>query len=669
MTDNDSCSSQADPAGSLDSELTTENRPDEPKTAPVVLSQKQRRAILKRQRRKRKRQALAQTRRPDLLQNEDNQTGGEEDENIEEEQGERLHLEWLERERIAQEEFRLKREKEEAAQKRKEEEENRIREEWEEQQKKEKEEREQKDLERKEREEAVQKMLDQAEMQLENGGPWKNPDAPKDYGTEKDKANCPFFLKTGACRFGDRCSRKHEHQSSSTTLMVRGMFVTFGMEQIRRDDYDTDASLEYSEEEFHQQFLEFFEDALPEFRNAGRVVQFKVSCNFELHLRGNVYVQYDTEEECKEAFMMFNGRWYAGRQLQCEFSPVTRWKTAICGLFDRQKCPKGKHCNFLHVFRNPGNEFWEADRDLHMSPDRSGGGFSSRHYGSRDGMWSQRGSSPDRSQRRRTDRRSHSRERLNYSKRRSRSWERRSRSRERRSRSQERRSRSRERQSRSREGRSRSREERNRSRERRSRSRERYNQYRKRQSHSRTRERRMSQQSSLKRQRSEREQSKRSKSRSQSKDKECSLAEKSTKSDSPEIVSKNGSDKSRRHHRKSESPENAETTVRDTAPHRHKHSKKSRKKKSKKKHKRKKSKSRSPASSAGSDPEESGNEDRDVTPSETVEVSTEAPAVSSSTCSPVDTAQIQTLEQCQREEEIHVVLLNSQISQQSGSIT
>lgn len=29
--------------------------------------------------------------------------------------------------------------------------------------------------------------------------------------------------------------------------------------------------------------------------------------------------------------MMFNGRWYAGRQLQCEFSPVTRWKTAICG--------------------------------------------------------------------------------------------------------------------------------------------------------------------------------------------------------------------------------------------------------------------------------------------------------------------------------------------------
>lgn len=38
-----------------------------------------------------------------------------------------------------------------------------------------------------------------------------------------------------------------------------------------------------------------------------------------------------SEDQCKEAFLMFNGRWYAGRQLQCEFSPVTKWKTAICG--------------------------------------------------------------------------------------------------------------------------------------------------------------------------------------------------------------------------------------------------------------------------------------------------------------------------------------------------
>ncbi|KAG9486095.1 hypothetical protein GDO78_008917 [Eleutherodactylus coqui] len=214
-------------------------------------------------------------------------------------------------------------------------------------------------------------MLDEAESQLENGVVSHNPEAPKGYGTEKDRANCPFYLKTGACRFGDRCSRNHCYPSSSQTLLVRGMFVMLGMEQCRWDDYDTDASLEYGDDEIYQQFLDFYDDVVPEFKNVGKVIQFKVGCNFEPHLRGNVYVQYQTEEECLQALSQFNGRWYAGRQLQCELSPVTRWKSAICGLFERQKCPRGKNCNFLHVFRNPNNEFWEANRDINVSPDWS----------------------------------------------------------------------------------------------------------------------------------------------------------------------------------------------------------------------------------------------------------------------------------------------------------
>ncbi|KAJ8399619.1 hypothetical protein AAFF_G00410300 [Aldrovandia affinis] len=339
--------------------------------------QKLRRAAFKKERRKRKRQALAKLRDSELQQVDGTRDISDDDDDEEEErkaeERQRQHQEWLQRERVAQEEFRLKMEREEAARKRQEEEERRIKEEWEEQQRKEQEERDLKRQEKLDREEAVQKMLDQAESQLESTGPWKNPEAPVDYGTEKDRANCPFFLKTGACRFGDRCSRVHVHPTSSTTLMIRGMFVTFSMEQSRRDDYDTDAGLEYSEDDVQQHFLEFYEDVLPEFRSAGKVVQFKVSCNFEPHLRGNVYVQYETEVQCTEAFMMFNGRWYAGRQLQCEFSPVTRWKTAICGLFDRKKCPKGKHCNFLHVYRNPSREFWEADRDMSTDGDGRNG--------------------------------------------------------------------------------------------------------------------------------------------------------------------------------------------------------------------------------------------------------------------------------------------------------
>ncbi|XP_030058173.1 U2 small nuclear ribonucleoprotein auxiliary factor 35 kDa subunit-related protein 2 [Microcaecilia unicolor] len=339
---------------------------------PAKLSHKKSRAILKKEKRRKRRQELARQRDAEASANDEDPLTEEQDEDAQTEaESQRLHEEWLQREQKAQEEFRLKKEKEDAARKRQEEEERKIKEEWEAQQRKEKEEEDQKQQEKREREEAVQKMLDQAESQLENGDTWHNPEAPEDYGTEKDKANCPFYLKTGACRFGERCSRKHCYPTSSQTLLIRGMFITYGMEQCKRDDYDTDASLEYSEEEIYQQFLEFYNDVLPEFKSVGKVIQFKVSCNFEPHLRGNVYIQYQTEEECLEAFTLFNGRWYASRQLQCEFSPVTKWKTAICGLFERQKCPRGKHCNFLHVFKNPNNEFWEASRDIPMSPERT----------------------------------------------------------------------------------------------------------------------------------------------------------------------------------------------------------------------------------------------------------------------------------------------------------
>ncbi|XP_006892485.1 PREDICTED: U2 small nuclear ribonucleoprotein auxiliary factor 35 kDa subunit-related protein 2 [Elephantulus edwardii] len=362
---------------------------------PERQSHRKYRAALKKEKRKKRRQELARLRDSGLSQAEEQEEEDAfleecqlEEERLLETERKKLHEEWLQREQKAQEEFRIKKEKEEAARKRQEELERKLKEEWEEQQRKEQEEEEQRLQEKREREEAVQKMLDRAENELENGATWQNPEPPLDVRImEKDRAYCPFYSKTGACRFGDRCSRKHNFPASSPTLLIRSMFTTFGMEQCRMDDYDPDASLEYSEEETYQQFLEFYDDVLPEFKNVGRVVQFKVSCNFEPHLRGNVYVQYQSEEDCQAALSLFNGRWYAGRQLQCEFCPVTRWQMAICGLFESQQCPRGKHCNFLHVFRNPNNEFWEADRDMYLSPDRTSSSFGKnadrreRHHG------------------------------------------------------------------------------------------------------------------------------------------------------------------------------------------------------------------------------------------------------------------------------------------------
>ncbi|KAK8966652.1 Zinc finger CCCH domain-containing protein 5 [Platanthera guangdongensis] len=58
----------------------------------------------------------------------------------------------------------------------------------------------------------VQEMLDSVAQQVPN------------FGTEQDKAHCPFHLKTGACRFGSRCSRVHFYPDKSCTLLVKNMY-------------------------------------------------------------------------------------------------------------------------------------------------------------------------------------------------------------------------------------------------------------------------------------------------------------------------------------------------------------------------------------------------------------------------------------------------------------
>jgi hypothetical protein len=60
-------------------------------------------------------------------------------------------------------------------------------------------------------------------------------------------------------------------------------------------------------------------------------MKIQVCNNFQLHLRGNVYVQYSNEDEAKWAIENIRGRWYAGKQLICDYCPVTKWKPAICG--------------------------------------------------------------------------------------------------------------------------------------------------------------------------------------------------------------------------------------------------------------------------------------------------------------------------------------------------
>lgn len=103
-----------------------------------------------------------------------------------------------------------------------------------------------------------------------------------------------------------------------------------------------------------------------EFLKYGEIVNFKVCKNGAFHLRGNLYVHYQSLDSAVMAYHAMNGRYFAGKQVKCEFVGVTRWKIAICGEFMKSRlktCTRGTACNFIHCFRNPGGEYEWADWD------------------------------------------------------------------------------------------------------------------------------------------------------------------------------------------------------------------------------------------------------------------------------------------------------------------
>ncbi|CAA6660188.1 unnamed protein product [Spirodela intermedia] len=195
---------------------------------------------------------------------------------------------------------------------------------------------------------SAQEMLDNVAHQVPN------------FGTEQDKAHCPFHLKTGACRFGARCSRVHFYPDKSCTLLIKNMYNGPGLA------WDQDEGLEYTDEEVERCYEEFYEDVHTEFLKFGELVNFKVCRNSSSHLRGNVYIHYKNLESSILAYNAMNGRYYAGKQITCEFVTISRWKIAICGEFMKSRlktCSRGTACNFIHCFHNPGGDYEWADWD------------------------------------------------------------------------------------------------------------------------------------------------------------------------------------------------------------------------------------------------------------------------------------------------------------------
>ena len=81
----------------------------------------------------------------------------------------------------------------------------------------------------------------------------------------------------------------------------------------------------------------------------GQLEEVNVCENLGDHIVGNVYIKFVDEEEAADALAGMSGRFFAGRQLEVEYSPVTDFREARCRQFDETSCSRGGYCNFMHI--------------------------------------------------------------------------------------------------------------------------------------------------------------------------------------------------------------------------------------------------------------------------------------------------------------------------------
>ncbi|XP_014498200.1 splicing factor U2af small subunit B-like [Vigna radiata var. radiata] len=167
------------------------------------------------------------------------------------------------------------------------------------------------------------------------------------FGTEKDRVNCPFYFKIGACRHGDRCSRLHTKPSISPTILLSNMY--------QRPDMITPGVDAHGHpidpRKIQDHFEEFYEDLFEELSKYGEIESLNVCDNLADHMVGNVYVQFREEEHAANAVRNLTGRFYAGRPIIVDFSPVTDFREATCRQYEENTCNRGGYCNFMHLKR------------------------------------------------------------------------------------------------------------------------------------------------------------------------------------------------------------------------------------------------------------------------------------------------------------------------------
>jgi len=105
-----------------------------------------------------------------------------------------------------------------------------------------------------------------------------------------------------------------------------------------------------SDEEMQEHYDNFFEDVFVELEDKyGEIEEMNVCDNLGDHLVGNVYIKFRREEDAERAVKDLNNRWFGGRPVYAELSPVTDFREACCRQYEMGECTRSGFCNFMHL--------------------------------------------------------------------------------------------------------------------------------------------------------------------------------------------------------------------------------------------------------------------------------------------------------------------------------
>jgi len=166
------------------------------------------------------------------------------------------------------------------------------------------------------------------------------------FGTEKDKVNCSFYFKIGACRHGERCSRLHNKPTFSQTVLLLNLYIN-----PQNTAQTADGShIVMTDMQAQEHFDEFFEEVFTELEDKyGEIDEMNVCDNLGDHLVGCVYIKFKYEEDAERAVENLNNRWFNKRPIVAELSPVTDFREACCRQYEMGECTRGGFCNFMHL--------------------------------------------------------------------------------------------------------------------------------------------------------------------------------------------------------------------------------------------------------------------------------------------------------------------------------